>query len=319
MGKKTMTGVLLIGLAVIMCVTVGVNDVRAQEAESYSVAVLPFTGTGELQDVSQEAHLLVNAYLSVKEDLVVVEREDLDKVLGEWELSETEMVSTQDAVQIAKLIGTQVIIIGRVFAVENTLMIVTKTIGVETSRVYGQKEEISLSVPYVPAVEALSEQIYTTIMEKGDTLLAGEDVPKPEDSSLKDLAAEKALPTIAVKISEQHQGRAGVKSTAQAAMEEALIDVGFPLMDTSRAREKVEVLIEGKASSEFLASRENFVSCEARVELKAVNQETGTVIAVEKETAKSVDLSEAVAGKNAIEQAVNSIAPRLIKKILNAI
>jgi hypothetical protein len=49
--------------------------------------------------------------------------------------------------------------------------------------------------------------------------------------------------------------------------------------------------------------------------VKAVDAETGRVLAVERQTAVAVDLNEQIAGKAALQQASAAIAERLLPKL----
>ena len=62
--------------------------------------------------------------------------------------------------------------------------------------------------------------------------------------------------------------------------------------------------------------RGNLVSVKARVELKAVDRKTGQVLAVDRETAVEVDLTEQIAGKKALQTAAAAIAERLLPKLV---
>ncbi|MBI2477305.1 MAG: hypothetical protein HYV60_01235 [Planctomycetia bacterium] len=56
----------------------------------------------------------------------------------------------------------------------------------------------------------------------------------------------------------------------------------------------------------------------ARLELKALDRETGKVLAVDRQVAVSVDLAEQIAGKTALQDAAASIAGRLLPKIVKS-
>jgi hypothetical protein len=52
------------------------------------------------------------------------------------------------------------------------------------------------------------------------------------------------------------------------------------------------------------------------VELKAVDRQTGKVIAVDRQTVLAVDLSEQIAGKAALQAAAADLAERMLPKIV---
>jgi len=51
------------------------------------------------------------------------------------------------------------------------------------------------------------------------------------------------------------------------------------------------------------------------MEVKAVEQATGKILAVDRQTVIEVDLSEIIAGKKALERASAKIAERILPKI----
>src|SRR3954453_5262499 len=104
-----------------------------------TLAILDFESREDaLKDLGPKIANLLNAHLSTDANLILVERTELDKALGEQELGISGTVSTDTAAKIGHLTGAKVIITGRAFKVDKDLMIVVKVIGTETSRVYGE-------------------------------------------------------------------------------------------------------------------------------------------------------------------------------------
>ena len=77
-------------------------------------------------------------------------------------------------------------------------------------------------------------------------------------------------------------------------------------------RQKPDVMIEGEGFSEFATRRGGLVSVKARLEIKAKDRATDKVIAVDRQTAVVVDLTDQIAGKNALQSAAAQIAERLL-------
>ena len=90
-------------------------------------------------------------------------------------------------------------------------------------------------------------------------------------------------------------------------------DLGFKVIDRQTgSKADADVLLMGEAFSQFAARHENFNSVRARVELKAVDRRTGRLLAVDRQTAVSVDLSELVASKGALQDATLRLTCRLL-------
>ncbi len=57
-------------------------------------------------------------------------------------------------------------------------------------------------------------------------------------------------------------------------------------------------------------------SVKARLEVKAIDQATGQILAVDRQTTVAVDLTEQIAAKTALQEAGAMIAERLLPKIV---
>ena len=82
-------------------------------------------------------------------------------------------------------------------------------------------------------------------------------------------------------------------------------------------RVRADIEISGEAFSEFGMRRGSLVSSKGRVEIKAVNVETGEVVSVGRHVAVAVDLSREIAGKAAITKATVEIASALVADIVS--
>ena len=83
-----------------------------------------------------------------------------------------------------------------------------------------------------------------------------------------------------------------------------------------RSTAKADVEITGEAFSAFGLRRGNLISCKARVEVKAHARKDGKVLAVDRETNVSVDITEQTAAKTALQLAAAELAGRLAPKLI---
>lgn len=281
---------------------------RAEEV--LSVAVFDFESKDEaVKDLGPKVAALINADLSADPRIITVERAELEKALGEQELGLSGTVQPETAAKVGHLTGAKVLVTGRVFKVDQETIMVSKIIGTETSRVYGEVVKASKGSPSDMASQ-LAKKIADTIVAKSETLVA--KVEKTEDRIEKIRKSIKSndLPKVSVNIPETHFGARAVDPAAQTEISFILQKCGFTLLDSS-SKEKPDIQFVGEAFSEMGVRKGNLVSCKARVELKALDRD-GKILAIDRQTSVAVDLSEQIAGKSALQRAAQELAERLI-------
>src|SRR5436190_15897461 len=138
-----------------------------------TVAVFDFEAKEEaVKELGSKVAALIGAHLSADPNLILVERAELEKALGEQELGLSGTVSTETAAKVGHLTGAKVLITGKVFKADRDLMIVAKVIGTETSRVYGELSKGPATGSLDDIVAQLAQKISTTVNGKADTLIA---------------------------------------------------------------------------------------------------------------------------------------------------
>ena len=286
---------------------------QAPPAPVLTVAVLDFQSEDGRKNLGAQAATLLAAKLSSADNLMLVERAEFDKILGEIELGFSGTVAPDSAARIGHLTGTKVLITGRVFATdEKSTCIVVKIIGTETSRVYGEAVTFPAGGKLDEPIGQLADKIKAATKERGDTLVAKVESPEAFIERLRKSVEGKALPTVAVEIAEVHLSRPVADPAAQTEVKLILQQAGFEVVDPARAGKKPDFTIKGEAFSELGMRRGNLVSCKARVELQVIPREAAKPARVDRQTEVAVDLSENIAAKTALQKAGGKLAERLV-------
>ena len=306
-------------LQVLCCGCLLAASISAQTNKTLpSVAIFDFESKEEaVKDLGPKVATLLNAHLSADSNLILVERAELEKALGEQELGLSGTVSSETAAKVGHLTGAKVLITGKVLKADRDLMLVAKVIGTETSRVYGELSKGLASGSLDDIVSQLAQKISTTVTAKADTLIA--KVPTREDrvEAIKKTLKDVKRPVVSVRIPEQHFGGPVADPAAQTELSLILQQAGFVLADDKSAQ-KPDIEITGEAFSAFGVRRGNLTSCKARVELKVQNRADGKIIAVDRETSVAVDIAEQTAAKTALQNAAAELASRLGPKLTTA-
>lgn len=282
-----------------------------------TVAVLDFDSSDDAtRDLGPKVATLVAANLSAEPRIITVERADLNKLLGEQELGLSGTVTPDSAAKIGQLTGAKVLVTGRVFETANQLILVAKTIGTETSRVYGEMVSGPADAPITDLSTELAKKIAADVVDKGDTLVAAVKSRDDLVAKLKQQLGGQKLPVVSVKIPEQHFGQAVIDPAAQTELSMILKQCGFTVVDDSSTN-RPDIEIAGEAFSEFGMQKGNLKSCSARIEITARDRAGGGILAIDRQTSVAVDLAEHVAAKTALQNGADELAERLVPKLVS--
>jgi hypothetical protein len=288
----------------------------ATPAQPISVALLRIeTDDYNLSEKASQAALLLGAYLSTQDSLILVDRQELESLLGEQSLGASGLVNQATAAQIGQLTGAKVLLTGRMFASGDDLTIVIKVIGTETGRVFGQMESFSAKSKLGDGVQALGDKITALLQTHGNDLIAPAFNENEQLARLKKLVAGHKLPSLTIDVFEMHLSRIAVDPAAETEMARLLGLAGITLYEHDSA-EKADVRVTGSAFSEFALRHGDFICCTARVEIKVVDVKSGRILLQDSQTEVAADISEVVSAKTALQRAGGKLAERIAAALL---
>jgi len=294
-------------------VFLGVSLVARLPAGSpITVAVFDFQTSGEkLANKGAEAALLLSTQLAASPNVILLERQEIDKALGEQELGLSGTVSSATAAKVGALTGAKVLITGRMFATGAKQTAVVKVIGTETSRVFPEQVTFEDASEIARAMTDLAPKLSALLDAQSGALLAKVELPAARLGRMKKSLGERPLPSVSVSVPEQHLSRAVIDPAVETELKMTLQELGAEVFDSGAGAKAADVAISGEAFSEAAVRRGNLVSCRARVELKAVRRSDGKLLWTDRQTAVAVDLAEHIAAKSALENAARQLVERL--------
>jgi len=298
--------------------TIG-NQVLAENANPpISVAILPFIGRGDVKEEAAQVTDLLFAKLLVSEKVLLVERQAINSVFEELKLSKAGLVNPDEALEVGKLTGAKLLITGSVLRVDGDLCLVAKVIGTETSRLSGTSVTGALNADLNKLVGKLAEDLNHIIEVKAASLLPKVLSTPDWLATTKKQLKGKNLPTVTVSIPEHHIGQKTFDPAAQTECEHLLTELGFTIIASENPNSiRADLLIKGEAISQNAAQHDAFVSVKCRVEVQAVAQANGKIVASHAVTTTAIDLAEQIAAKSGLQEAARKLVEHLVPRLVN--
>ena len=300
------------------------KDDKKEEKKAivYPTALFVFEERGAgAKDMGAKVTDLLFAKLVVKDSLSLVDREDLKKTLGEAELNLSGAVklgreATKVALPVDRAPKILVKVTGSVIHVDKKLYLIAKIIGTETSRVVGASVDGKATDELDILVDKLADKVAEVVAAKSEDLVA-KVVPKVDRvAAVKEKLKKSQKPTVMVKVAEKHIGAVTIDPAAQTELMLFLKECGFEVIDAEEGQKvKADIIISGEGVSTFASRHGNLMTVTARLEIKAVERATDRVVAVDRQKVV-VELTEALAGRAALQEAAAVIAEHLIPKLV---
>jgi hypothetical protein len=299
-------------LAFILAVVAAAFTTFGASQQPVTIAVFDFESKEEaLRDAGQKISSLLQARLSAEDNVITVERAELDKILGEQELGASGTVSQESAAKIGKLTGAKVLVTGRVFKLDKDITAVAKIMSSETSRVFA---ETAKALTLSELATGLADKVSKTVSAKQADLAPSFAHRDEELKKLIEANKKERDKAVLVSIPETHFGARAADPAAQTELRKILGDVGFTIVD-EKSDKKPDIEITGEAFSALGVRKGNLIACKSRIELTARRRSDGAILVSDRQTSVAADITEQTAAKTALENAARELAARLLEKL----
>jgi TolB-like protein len=281
-----------------------------------TVTVYDFAGDAETASYRGKVTALVTADLTTETNLVMLERAELDKALGELAFGFSGMVNSDAAAKIGQITGAKVLVAGLVMKTsDNHLVIVANIIGTETGRLFADKVE-GASDNLMDLTSQLSRKIAQTITAQASNL-----VMPPEESYadrleriIKNISGTNR-PSVSVNITQLNRsGHRWQDNPSEHEFGTLLLKAGFKVMD-GNPDQKPDIDISGDATTtwgEAPIQRGGLLTIQATIALKIVDRRTGTILAFERQESSATGIGEVVLDTKSQVNAIDALAERIL-------
>lgn len=271
-----------------------------------SLAVLDFGEAGEeLEGTGKSVAALLQVQLTTHSDAVLVERAELKEVLAEQELGLSGAVSATQAAKVSQMTGAEVLIAGRVFAVENKIHIVAKVISASTSRVFGATASYDRGQPLDGAMEKLGKDVAEVLKNKVGDLRGGISLEQKTLATMKQTLDGMPTGKIYVHVPETIIQAVVPDPAAQTEILRSFEALGWQSTDKEQ---EADLLIRGEAFAEAGMRHGNLWFTRARLEFKLIDK-AGKILKTDRVVVGNMDLAPAVSAKGALQKAGLVAAP----------
>jgi TolB-like protein len=235
---------LALSAALLLCAAIAAQaddkEKKGKTPQMYPAAVLPFQERGrDTKDQGSKVTDLLFAKLAADPAIILVDREDIKKLLEEHELNLSGLVNPQQATKVGQLTGAKLLITGSVLQVDNSVYLVAKIIGTETSRVVGASVKGNVRDDLGKLVEDLGKEISKTVADRADDLVAKPVSREDRVAALKKKLGDGKRPAVLVEIPEHHVGQLTIDPAAETELTLFCTESGFKVIDPGRGLQRV--------------------------------------------------------------------------------
>jgi TolB-like protein len=280
-----------------------------------TVAVYDFKGDAEAASYGNNVTTLVTANLTAETNLVMVERSELNKALGEQAFGLSGMVSADAAAKIGQITGAKVLVFGQVMKTgDNHLIIVANIIGTETGRLFADKVEGEAN-NLTDLTSDLSRKIAQTITAQSTNLVtvASESHEELLNRIVKSVTGTNR-PSVSVKI--YRHGKPWGDLQVETELQAILMKAAFTVVDDN-SENKPEVIITGAGEYGAEPRQGGLRSCNYAMDVKIQDRRTGKILALEHQEGNATEAGQSAARTAAQINAADGLAGKILPLLAN--
>ena len=311
---------------VLLAAALAAPATAGDEPAKLAVAVLDFqAGSDEARGVAASVPDLLEASLAALPGIRLVTRRELDRIQKEQALDLAGLVAKGEGTRVGKLVGADVLVVGRATLVDKEMILLAKAIGVETGVFLPAVVRGDFAKDADKLADQLGKKLAALLEERAGELLPPPDPKADEENRIRKAIAnrEGKLPTVGVAVFEEHlKAHRNVDPAAETEILAVFKRLGFPLRELSgegvrdwlarfergevefsaKNPLEVDIVIVGRGFSEFAGRVGERVASKARVEARAIRVTDGRSLGVYRGSTAAADLSEVFAGKKALQE-----------------
>jgi hypothetical protein len=290
------------------------REVTNQSTRITETTTRIFNAEEEKDNIAAAAVDLLTIKLLTSEYVMLVERNEIDRIYDELKLSRSGIVNAAEANQVGRLSGAKLLVTGSVVRIDNDLYIIAKVMGTETSRLAGASVKGPANSDLSELVDKLAIELEKIFNNKASSLLPKVESEPDWVERIAKTFEGKALPTVTVQL-ESKNGT--LDSAAATELVRLMKQLGFDVVagDHPNAR-RADLAVVGEAKSEFAYRRGDWVATRCRIDLQIRSQADGKVMASDSETCTVFDIAEQQAGKDGLQEAIRRLAERVATKMI---
>jgi TolB-like protein len=299
------------------------------------MAVLKFkTNSSGIADNFRE--LLTTVLVQNEDNIKVLERDQISEILGEQSLELDGLIDPTTACEYGRLIGAGFLLLGGLTVSGDEFEVNARLVKVKTAEIIDAFHARN----YLDRQETLAREIVGEIQQTVEFGKLDEITPEEEVKIVVDMKT----PRVMIMIPEEHIHRPVPDPAGETEMIRKFVGSGFRVVDQAQVKKiretregkaaakgdnqsaiaiarqyGAEVIIVGEAFSENVPRPGGQLqTCGARVEARALEADTGVILAANGKEAHAKDATEIVAAKRALRTAAGLLADDMIKQILES-